>query len=64
MPVELLITYNDDTTETIKLPVEIWHRGNVWSHLLKTDKQVKRVVQDPNKMIPDINILNDTWNKL
>ncbi|MCG2429545.1 M1 family metallopeptidase [Aequorivita xiaoshiensis] len=64
MPVELLVTYNDDTKETIKLPVEIWHRGNVWSHLLKTDKQVKRVVQDPNKMIPDINILNDTWNKL
>ncbi|WP_313114319.1 M1 family metallopeptidase [Aequorivita sediminis] len=64
MPVELLVTYADDTTEIIKLPVEIWHRGNVWSHLLKTDKQVKRVVQDPNKMIPDINILNDTWNKL
>ncbi|NGX84505.1 M1 family metallopeptidase [Aequorivita sp. KMM 9714] len=64
MPVELLVTYNDDTKETIKLPVEIWHRGNVWSHLLKTDKQVKRVVQDPNKMVPDINILNDTWNKL
>lgn len=64
MPVELLVTYTDDSQETVKLPVEIWHRGNVWSHLLKTDKQVKRVVQDPNKMLPDIKILNDTWNKI
>lgn len=64
MPVELLVTYTDDSQETVKLPVEIWHRGNVWSHLLRTDKQVKRVVQDPNKLLPDINILNDAWNKL
>lgn len=63
MPVELLVTYNDGTKETIKLPVEIWHRGNVWSHLLKTDKQVKRVVVDPDKMLPDVNVLNDAWNK-
>ncbi len=64
MPVELLVTYTDESQETVKLPVEIWHRGNVWSHLLRTDKQVKRVVQDPNKLLPDINILNDAWNKL
>lgn len=64
MPVELLVTYSDNTTENVSLPVEIWHRGNVWSHLLRTDKIVKRVVVDPNKMLADINILNDTWNKL
>lgn len=63
MPVELLVTFTDDSTETVKLPVEIWHRGNEWEHLLKTKKEVKRVVFDPNKMVPDINMLNNTWNQ-
>ena len=64
MPVELQVIYNDDTTQNVKLPVEIWHRGNSWEHLLKTEKEVKRIVMDPNKMLPDINVLNDTWNKI
>lgn len=64
MPVELQVIYTDNTTENIKLPVEIWQRGNSWQHLLKTTKQVQRLVLDPNKMLPDVNPLNDTWNKL
>ncbi|MDN3724479.1 M1 family metallopeptidase [Aequorivita sp. SDUM287046] len=64
MPVQLQVTYVDNTTENISLPVEIWQRGDSWSHLLKTTKQVQRVVLDPNKMLPDVNVLNDTWNKL
>lgn len=64
MPVQLQVTYTDNTTENIMLPVEIWQRGNSWDHLLKTTKQVQRVVLDPNKMLPDVNVLNDTWNKL
>ncbi|MGO3181242.1 MAG: M1 family metallopeptidase [Aequorivita sp.] len=63
MPVELQVIYADDTTEDVRLPVEIWQRGNSWSHFLKTTKDVKRVVMDPNKMLPDVNLLNDTWNK-
>lgn len=63
MPVELQVTYTDKTTENISLPVEIWQRGNEWSHLLKTKKEVQRVVLDPNKMLPDVNVLNDSWNK-
>ncbi len=63
MPMELQVTYTDNTTQDIKLPVEIWQRGNTWVHLVKTDKEIKRVVFDPNKIIPDVNMLNDTWNK-
>lgn len=64
MPVELQVIYSDNTTENVRLPVEIWQRGNTWSHLLKTTKSVQRVVLDPNKMLADVNMLNDTWNKL
>ena len=63
MPVQLQVIYTDNTTDNINLPVEIWQRGNSWEHLLKTNKQVQRVVLDPNKMLPDVNLLNDTWNK-
>lgn len=64
MPVEFQVIYTDNTTETIKLPVEIWQRGNTWDYFLETKKQVQRVVLDPNKILPDVNLLNDTWNKI
>lgn len=63
MPVKMLVTYDDGTTENVDLPVEIWQRGNSWTHLFETKKQVKRVILDPDKWLPDVNLLNDTWNK-
>src|SRR5690554_6151118 len=33
MPVVIRATFKDGTTEDIKLPVEIWQRGNTWNHL-------------------------------
>lgn len=64
MPVEFQVIYTDNTTENVKLPVEIWQRGNSWDYFLETKKQVQRVVLDPNKILPDVNLLNDTWNKI
>ncbi len=63
MPMELKVIFADNSTRDIRLPVEIWHRGNTWQYYLKSEKQIKRVVFDPNKIIPDINMLNDTWNQ-
>nr|WP_234364416.1 M1 family metallopeptidase [Lunatibacter salilacus] len=61
MPVLMEITYGDDSKERVKLPVEIWQRGDQWNHLLKTNKEVKKVVIDPDKVLPDVNIANDSW---
>lgn len=61
MPVKMKVTYDDGTTEIKELPVEIWQRGNSWNYLLKTDKQVKSVEVDPDKVLPDINGSNDVW---
>jgi len=61
MPVLMEITYADDSKERIKLPVEIWQRGDQWNHLLKTNKEVKKVEIDPDKVLPDVNISNDSW---
>ncbi|MBT0606719.1 M1 family metallopeptidase [Aequorivita echinoideorum] len=63
MPVTFKVIYADNTSEIKKLPVEIWQRGNSWDYFLKSSKEVIRVEMDPDKMLPDVNILNDTWNK-
>lgn len=61
MPVLFEVTYEDDTKERFTLPVEIWQRGDTWNHIIKTEKQVKSVVLDPDKILPDINLGNDSW---
>ena len=61
MPVLLEISYEDGSTERKMLPVEIWQRGDTWNHLIKTDKKIKSVVIDPDKILPDINLGNDNW---
>ncbi|RAI84177.1 M1 family metallopeptidase [Algoriphagus yeomjeoni] len=61
MPVLLEITYDDGSTEQKMLPVEIWQRGDTWNYLLKTDKKVAGVVIDPAKLLPDVNLGNDSW---
>ncbi|MFC5624496.1 M1 family metallopeptidase [Algoriphagus winogradskyi] len=61
MPVLLEVTFEDGTTERKMLPVEIWQRGDTWNYLLKTDKKVKSVVIDPDKLLPDVNLGNDSW---
>ena len=61
MPVIMEVTYEDGSQERISLPVEIWQRGNQWNHLLTTDKTLKSVEVDPDKIMADINSSNDSW---
>lgn len=61
MPVVMEVTYEDDSTEILRLPVEIWQRGDSWNHLLRTNKEVKSVELDPEKLLPDVNFSNDAW---
>ncbi len=61
MPVVMKVGYGDGTSETIRLPVEIWERGDTWNYMLETDKTVSNVELDPEKMVPDVNFSNDVW---
>jgi hypothetical protein len=61
MPVLLEVSYEDSSKERITLPVEIWQRGDNWIHQIKTTKKVTAVVIDPDKVMPDINLANDSW---
>jgi hypothetical protein len=61
MPVLLEITFDDGSKERRKLPVEIWQRGNTWNHMITTDKRIRSVQIDPDRILPDINPGNDMW---
>lgn len=60
-PLKFEVTYEDGTTETKALPVEVWQRGNRWIYLLETNKKLKKIEIDPDKIAADINSLNDEW---
>ncbi len=61
MPMKLTFTFEDGTSEELKLPVEIWQRGDSWDHLLETPKKLEKVEFDEKKQVPDINSSNDVW---
>jgi hypothetical protein len=61
MPVKLLASYEDGSTEHIELPVEIWMKGDSWNYFLKTDKSLESLIIDPERILPDINSSNDAW---
>ena len=61
MPVKLEVTYTDNSTEEVDLPVEIWERGDSWTHMLRTEKTIIKVEFDPEKQVPDVNSGNDVY---
>ncbi|MEO5683764.1 MAG: M1 family metallopeptidase [Chitinophagaceae bacterium] len=62
MPVILEWTYADGTTETEKIPAQIWRKneGKIVKTFMK-DKQVTKVQLDPMRETADINTSNNSW---
>ncbi len=63
MPIHMRVTFEDDTKKEVKLPVEIWQRGDTHKAGIATSKNIKRVELDPNKYLPETNRKNNVWNK-
>lgn len=61
MPVTALVKEENGKEHRINLPVEIWQRGAVWSFNAPTTSDVKEVILDPDKLLPDWNRDNNTW---
>ena len=62
MPLYLGITYQDGSSETIKLPVDIWRNNELtFTYGFFTDKTVVQVVVDPDEVFADVNRDNNTW---
>ena len=63
MPVTIKVTDANGEEQLLKLPVEVWQRGDTWIFPVKTKAEVKEVVIDPDNKLPDMDRKNNTWKK-
>jgi len=68
MPVILQLTFEDGTSETVRIPAEIWKMQNellqeTVSKVFVTDKLVTKIILDPNLETADTDTANNTWTR-
>jgi hypothetical protein len=63
MPAELRITFDDGTSETVRLPVEMWNLGPRFTYRVPVTKRVRRVEVDPRHVLPDYDRSNNVWER-
>lgn len=62
MPVILLFTFEDSTTELVRIPAEIWRYNNYFiSKVFVFKKQVVSVALDPYLETADCDVENNNW---
>jgi Peptidase family M1 domain len=61
MPAELLLTFEDGTMSTVKLPVEMWNLGDRFTYRVMGSKLVRAIEIDPRHALPDIDRANNRW---
>lgn len=64
LPVTILIKEENGKTATVKLPVEIWQRGGVWTFPYKSTSKIVLATIDPDHLLPDINPENNSFSGL
>jgi Peptidase family M1 domain len=64
MPVILKTEYADGTSDTVRIPAEIWRYNNFdVSKLIVTKKEAKNIILDPNQETADADQTNNSWKK-
>lgn len=63
LPLSIKVTDANGEEQMLRLPVEVWQRGDTWMFPVKTKAEVKEVVIDPDNKLPDVNRKNNTWKK-
>jgi len=62
MPVIVQLNYVDGSSETIKIPVEVWRRNDrQFTDVFTSNKQVLQIVLDPYNEVADIEPNNNYW---
>ena len=62
MPIVIGIDFADGSKQTVKLPVEIWQRGDTFKVGLDATKKINKLTLDPSKLLPEDNRLNNIWD--
>lgn len=60
-PVTMRLKFNDATTQDVRLPVEIWSRGDRFVATIIVQRPVVGVRLWPDQSVPDFNASNDVW---
>ena len=63
MPVTVLVKEENGKEHEYKLPVEIWQRGAEWTFGVPSSSEIKEVILDPEKKLPDWNRENNKLKK-
>jgi hypothetical protein len=63
MPVTVLVKETNGKEHRIDLPVEVWQRGAQWTFGVPTTSEIKEVILDPDKKLPEWNRENNSWKK-
>ena len=63
LPVTVQVVDVNGGEQLISLPVEVWQRGDTWSFPVQTAAEIKEVIVDPEKKLPDLNANNNKWSK-
>lgn len=61
MPAEVTVTFDDGTSDTRKLPVEMWNLGPSFTYSFPGNKRIVRAVIDPRQALPDVDRSNNGW---
>jgi len=65
MPIIVQWTFTDGTTETDRIPAQIWRKNeNNVSKVFLKDKEVASMQLDPLRETADINVSNNSWPKV
>lgn len=63
MPLEFDVTYDDESVERRRLPIEIWFSTNRWTASWDTEgRMVTGIEIDPDGILPDVEPENNTWS--
>jgi hypothetical protein len=63
MPVELELTFEDGSTQLVKLPVEIWYAGTRFVYEFRPAKMIVSARVTPDGRLPDAVADNDSWQR-
>ncbi len=62
MPVELRLTYEDGTSETVRIPVQMWYQAP--DFVFRTKAGVTSAELDPRGVYPDVDRENNRWPRV
>ena len=61
MPVEVKLTFADQSTEVVRLPIEMWNLGPRFTYRVRGKPAVTRAELDPRHALPDVNRANNGY---